>query len=194
MKNYGLKVNSPYNVNKYEERVMYTAGSVVLFESGVYKIMCDGDTYISHNLTNGLMHITCESNRDDININIKASGLIDDDNVCDVYHKVISKNQNVTMNINVKGVASDSSKIIYRSQIGGTQNSSGNGLQKADFIMLSNNSEVDAEPNLNLESNIIPTKHSVSISGLKKENIFYMNIHGLGDGESERELIEGFLC
>lgn len=192
MTNYGLKVNSKYDVSEYEERVMTTAGDVVLFESGVYKIYCDGDTFVKHNITSNLMHIICISVRDEIKINIEAVGIISD-GVSDVQHKIISKNKNVEMNIKVKSIADNDAKIIYRSSIGGVENSTGMGNQNAKFIMLSNECEIDAEPSLNLASNLIPTTHNVAISGVSKENIFYMSLHGLNNKESETELVHSFL-
>ncbi len=192
MQNYGLKVNTKYDLSEYEERVMTTAGDVVLFESGIYKIYCDGDTYIKHNITNGLLHVTCISVRDNIKINIEAIGMIGD-GVSDAYHKIISKDKNVDMNIKVKGVADNDAKIIYRSSIGGLESSTGTGNQDAKFIMLSNEVEIDAEPSLDLASNLIPTTHNVAISGVSREHMFYMNLHGLNNRESEMELVQSFL-
>ena len=198
MTTYGLKVNSKYDLNKYEERVMTTAGDVVLFESGVYKIYCDGDTFVSHNITDSLMHITCISIRDDIKINIKASGKVDgihgsEAAVSDTYHKIRIQNKNVIANIKVKGVANNNTKIIYRSSICGVENSTGMGNQDAKFIMLSNECEIDAEPSLDLASNTVPTTHNISVGGLSRDNIFYMNLHGLDNTETQLELVESFL-
>jgi Fe-S cluster assembly scaffold protein SufB len=151
------------------------------------------------------MHITCISVRDDIKINIVANGKVGDvigggeaaakkdDVTCDVYHKIISQNKNVEMNINAKAVTDGDSKIIYRSSIGGLQNSTGAGSQNAKFIMLGDGVEIDAEPSLDLETNNIPTSHNVSIGGFENKNIFYMNLHGLDEKESKDMLVEAFL-
>jgi hypothetical protein len=192
MTNYGLKVNSKYDLSEYEERVMTTAGDVVLFEAGVYKIYCDGDTFVKHNIINNLMHITCISVRDDIKINIEAAGIIND-GISDVHHKIICRNKNVYMTIKVKSALDNDVKIIYRSSIGGVENSTGVGKQDAKFIMLSNECEIDAEPSLDLASNLIPTTHNVAMSGVSKESIFYMSLHGLNNKESEIELVQSFL-
>ena len=198
MTNYGLKVNTNYNLSDYNEKVMTTAGDVVLFESGVYKIYCDGDIFVKHNIVNGLMHVTCISVRDNIKINIEASGCVRGgeaaaSSVSDIYHKIISQNKDVIMNIKVKGVADNDAKIVYRSSIGGVESSTGMGSQDAKFIMLSNEVEIDAEPSLDLASNLILTTHNVAISGVSKEHMFYMNLHGLNNKESEIELVQSFL-
>lgn len=191
MQKYGLKVASPYE--KKEETVITGHGDIVLTETGVYRIKCIGDTYVHHNVTNNMMHVTCESAKDDIEIHIKSNGQVNDGEVADVYHSIIAKHKNVKTNIESRGVANGTGRIIYRSSLGSLESSSGEGKQSGKFLILDNNAEVDAEPSLDIASDTFPTTHAVSVSGIDNEKLFYMKSAGLSQKEAEDEIVSGFL-
>ncbi len=207
MTSYGLKINTEYNLSDYKERIMTTAGDVVLFESGVYKIYCDGDTFIKHNITDVLMHITCISVRDDIKINIEARGEVGgassagakESIVSDIYHQVISHNKNVEVNINTKGIVSGDAKIIYRSNIKNyfgenlKEIGSGTGNQKAEFLKMSDMSEVDAEPSIDILGDNFKSSHSFSVTHISVEKKNYLALHGYNDVDIEKEVKDSFL-
>jgi hypothetical protein len=208
MTNYGLKVNSKYDLNSYQEKIMTAGGDVVLFESGIYKIYCDGDIFIKHNITSSLMHIKCVSVRDDIKINIECVGKIVEEGsenknenknltaVCDIYHEVLVKNKNVEVNINAKGVVSGDAKIIYRSKIINYENGmigTGTGKQKAEFLKMSDESEVDAEPMLDIMGDGFKSSHSFSVTHINEEKRNYLALHGYENSEIEKEIVESFL-
>ncbi len=203
MTNYGLKVNTKYNLKDYEEKVMTTAGDIVLFESGIYKIYCDGDIFIKHNITNRLIHIKCISTRDDIKINIEASGMVGgaegathEENVpricSDIYHEVSAQNKNIEVNIKTKCVVGDNAKIIYRSNIMSC-NGSGTGSQKAEFLKINDGSEVDAEPSLSILGDNFKCSHSFSVTKINEEKENYLALHGYEKEDIEKEIVESFL-
>ena len=175
---------------------MTTAGDVVLFESGIYKIYCDGDIFIKHNLTSDLMHIKCISVREDIKINIECVGKIGNEanegEVCDIYHEVLVKNKNIEVNIKAKGVVEGNAKIIYRSNIK-SEGGSGTGKQKAEFLKLSEDSEVDAEPALSILGDDFKCSHSFSVTKISEEKANYLALHGFEKEDIEKEIVESFL-
>lgn len=207
MNSYGLKVTTPYNSSNTDMNVkkIYNAfGDMVLTDAGVYEVHCTSDTFVSHNIMNKLVHVTCVSGADDININIKASGLVESDEVADLYHKIIAQNQNVKCNIECRGVVKDNSKIIYRSSLeakdyseadgkSGSGGASGAGAQSGKFLLLSNTAEVDAEPSLDIASKNFPTTHAIGVSGINKIKMWYLLARGYSEEEAEREIVEGFL-
>ena len=191
---YGLKVSTPHDLDQMPKKILHNVfGDVVLTESGVYELSCISDTYVSHNIVNGLMHITCVSHADDIKINIKANGKVDNDIVSDVYHNIIANNKNVMSKIEARAAAYDNSKIIYRSSLGASVGAGGAGTQKAHFLILSNTAEIDAEPSLDIASNTFPTSHAIGVSGVDKNKIWYLATHGYDIINGEQEIVEGFL-
>lgn len=192
MNSYGLKVTTPYD--KPEAKKIYNAfGDIVLTDSGSYEVHCISDTYINHNLINNILHITCISECDDIEISIKACGQTEGDQVADVYHKIIAKNKNVKANIECSGVAKDNSRIIYRSSLDARERASGVGKQDGEFLLLSTTAEVDTEPSLDISSKDFPTSHAIGVSGVSKLKTWYLLARGYSEKEAEREIVEGFL-
>lgn len=191
MQKYGLKVESPYATQ--EEKIIRGNGDIVITEPGRYRIFCNDDTYVHHNIVNSLIYIVCESEASDIEIKIKATGKMGSGEVADVYHQIISNNKNVSSHIESRGVAENGGRIIYRSSLAAKQNSTGEGKQSAKFIILDNTSEVDAEPSLDIESDTFPTTHAVSIGGVNEEKVFYAKLHGFSEEEAKSELVAGFL-
>lgn len=191
MQKYGLKVSSPYD--KLEEKLIHAAGDIVLAEPGSYRIVCEGDTYVHHNIVNNQISIVCESAEDDIKIEIKASGKLGTDEVADVYHKIVAKHKNVKTNINARGVVSENGRIIYRSSLAADEDATGTGNQSGKFIILDNTAEVDAEPSLDIYSDLFPTAHAIGVSGINAEKMFYMRAQGMSEDEAKSEIVTGFL-
>ena len=200
---YGLKITTPYILEQMPKKILHNVfGDVVLTESGAYELYCTSDTYVSHNIVSGLMHIKCVSAADDIKINIKANGKLKNlsydlekkEIVADVYHSIVANNKNVISKIETKGVCGDKAKIIYRSSLGASMGASGAGTQSAKFISLSSSAEIDAEPSLDIYSNTFPTSHAIGVSGFDKNKIWYLATHGYDRESSEQEIVEGFLA
>ena len=97
------------------------------------------------------------------------------------------------MDIRLKAVACDNTKIIYRSSLSGIKDASGTGNQKAEFITIGDMCEIDAEPAIDLETNNIQASHSVTVSNFSDINKFYASLHGLQISDSQDIFVEGFL-
>ena len=67
------------------------------------------------------------------------------------------------------------------------------GEQKARFLMLSKDAEVDAIPSLDISQKNVSCSHSVSVSFLKDSDLYYSQLRGLGETESSKMIVEGML-
>lgn len=197
-KNYALKLNTPHDEPEMEI-INNAKGDIVLNTGKSYKIVCEGDVNISHILENNSTHIICESNKDNININITCIYKADNGIVSDIYHKIINKNRNVRMNIIMKAVLTNNSRIIYRSSLSAIEGSTGLGEQDAKFLILDNdkggydNTEVDAIPALDIHSPDVFTEHKLSVSRINADDIFYFGLFGYDESLAEQELVNIFL-
>ncbi|MCB9798142.1 SufD family Fe-S cluster assembly protein [Candidatus Nomurabacteria bacterium] len=121
---------------------------------------------------------------------IKTCGL----GVVDIDHQAIHNGALTSSRIGCAGVAKDSSKIIYKSDIvipRGSKKALGH--QKADFLQLSAQSEVDAVPSLNVSCHDVQCSHGVSITKYKQEHIFYLTSRGMSEEEAKSLLEKGHL-
>jgi hypothetical protein len=188
---YGLKVNSPFDLTSFENVELEGRGLIELGKPGIYTIKCLDDIEIVHNLSSGLYHITCVSGKDNTKIKISSKG-INSNSSSDIYHHVINSNKNTEVEINCRGLC-DGGKIIYRSNIESTKDSSGFGKQSGKFLILSPSSEIDAIPELDNMGKEMSVSHSISIGKLNQNHLKYLNMHGFNDVEARQQLIEAFL-
>jgi len=92
-----------------------------------------------------------------------------------------------------KGVLNDSARSIFRGLIKMKENAAGSkGYQKGDTLLLSENAETDAIPNLEIDNNDVRCSHGASIGQLDKDKLFYMMTRGIGEKEAKDKLVEGF--
>jgi Fe-S cluster assembly scaffold protein SufB len=194
--NYGLKIKSSYDVSAFSKNIkhIYNAtGDIIITDSGIYYVYCEGDVTIHNNISHNLHHIICVAKQDNINIKILSTGETVSDQRADILHVIESDFKNVSMKIYTRGIATGNSKIIYRSNIIAGPNASGTGFQEAKFILMSQSSEIDAIPMLEIQNTNIPTSHNISISDFNYEHVFYYALHGYDIIETQNSLREAFL-
>ncbi len=91
------------------------------------------------------------------------------------------------------GLASDSSKIIYRGVVdmkGGIAKV--DGAQEAKFLIVSPKAEIDAIPELDIGSKEVTSSHKLSISHIRDVDLFYAKTRGIPESEARELAIEGF--
>lgn len=66
------------------------------------------------------------------------------------------------------------------------------GYQKADLLMLDDNSRAIAIPDLEIHNDEVRCSHGSTISRLEEDKIFYLQSRGLSEKQSKRKLVEGF--
>jgi len=111
----------------------------------------------------------------------------------DIYSVTKHNAKNATSNMFTRGVVKDKSKALYRGLVNVGTNAFGtNGYQKEDVLILSEDAEADAIPNLEINNNEVKCSHGVSIGKIDEEQIFYLMSRGIPENEAKKEIIEGF--
>ncbi len=118
--------------------------------------------------------------------------------LCDVSCIINHNANNTKSKINIRGITEIEGKIISRSNLIVKENIKGvDGEEKVKFIFVSDEGEkageIDAIPNLDISSHEVKVSHAMSISKIKKADIFYAGLHSLSEKESEKLFIESFL-
>lgn len=113
---------------------------------------------------------------------------------CEVNHNA----DNTKSSINIRGIAEANGKIISRTNIYVKEGVRGvEGEEKCKYIFVVDESgnvgEIDTIPNLDINSHEVKVSHAVSISKIKKADIFYAGLHAFSEKESEKLFEETFL-
>jgi Fe-S cluster assembly scaffold protein SufB len=189
MQKYGLKISSEFDLTNKKQIV--ADGDIAIQENGVFEVVCNSDTKISHTVESGLSHIYAVSNANGISITIDSN--LKADKNFDVYHEILAKNEGVKSLINMNAVLFDNSKLIYRSNLAAEDSSSGTGNQKAKVLYIGESAEADVIPGLDIRSDKFKTSHAVSVSCFDKKEKFYLSLHGFDDTGAENFIIDSFL-
>ena len=94
----------------------------------------------------------------------------------------------------IKGVLEDNSKAVYQGKIfvnSKAQKTDGYQLSKA--ILLDENTEFDAKPELEIYADDVKCSHGSASGNLNENLIFYLQTRGLNYQEAKKLLINGFL-
>ncbi len=114
--------------------------------------------------------------------------------VSDITQNIFHESDETRSEIFTRGIARDSSKIIYRAGADlpkGLNNISGH--EDARFLALSVGAEIDAIPILLVATPHVSSSHALSISSIRPEDLFYAESRGLTEDESRSFITEGFL-
>jgi Fe-S cluster assembly scaffold protein SufB len=186
-RNYGLKINTKFEENEISKKTkIINIDEAKHFEFREENFESD---FLSHTV---------------INLNVEGSSVEfvgrykANKSFCDVLCDVSHNANNTKSKINIRGIAEIEGKIISRSNLIVPENIKGvEGEEKVKFIFVSdengNTGEIDAIPNLDISSHEVKVSHALSISKIKKADIFYANLHGLSEKESEKLFKESFL-
>jgi Fe-S cluster assembly scaffold protein SufB len=120
------------------------------------------------------------------------------DSLCDVSCIVNHNASHTKSKINVRGIADVNGKIISRSNILVTENIKRVvGEEKVKFIFVTDENgqtgEIDTIPNLDIASHEVVVSHAMSVSKIKKADIWYAGLHGASEKEAEKSFEESFL-
>ena len=187
MTNYALKINTKFT----EEEIVKATKVINCDEAKEYKFREENfeNDFISHTT---------------INLNVEGASVEfvgrykANKSLCDISC-IINHNAPRTKSvINLRGVAEAEGKIISRSNIIVPENIKGvEGEEKIKFIFVVDEDgmagEIDAIPNLDISSHEVRVSHAMSISKIKKADIFYAGLHSLSEKESEKLFEESFL-
>ena len=146
---------------------------------------------------NFLSHIIINLNHKNSSVNFKGR-YKSQNNLCDVFCEVRHNADNTKSNLDIKGISSENGKIISRSNIFVREDIKNvDGFEKAKFLYVVDENqkagEIDAIPNLDIFSNEVKVGHAMSIAKIKKEDIWYLNLHGEDKFSAEKEFENIFL-
>ena len=114
------------------------------------------------------------------------------------HHEIMTCINHITENTKsyqlIKSVLDDASKSVYQGKIfvnSEAQKTDGYQLSKA--ILLSENSEFNAKPELEIYADDVKCSHGSASGNLNQDSIFYLMSRGLDYKQSKELLINGFL-
>ena len=188
--NYGLKINTNFS----EEEIVKNTKVINIDEAKHFEFKennlenFDKD-FISHTVIN----LNVEGASCEFIGRYKANK-----SLCDMSCIVNHNANNTKSKINIKGIAEVEGKIISRSNIIVKENIKNiEGEEKVKFIFVVDENEkageIDAIPNLDISNHEVKVSHALSISKIKKADIFYAGLHSLSEKESEKLFEESFL-
>lgn len=111
-----------------------------------------------------------------------------------VSHTIFHKAPHTTSTILMRGIAQDTSKMVYHSVIDMDAHVDGAvGSQKADVLIASPKASVEAVPDLAIRHHAVRCSHGVSITKLQDISLFYLTSRGLSEEEAKQALLNGHM-
>jgi len=124
-----------------------------------------------------------------------SQGIIfgDNEQCFDVNTETIHTASRTKCNMMTKVVLNDNAKAVYRGLVRVNPKAvKCEGYQKNDTILLSENAEADAVPNLEIENNDVKCSHGATISQIDEGKLFYMMSRGIDEKSAKKQIVEGF--
>lgn len=113
----------------------------------------------------------------------------------DLYQNVTHSASNTHSELRTRGALMDTAKTIYRGLVRVEKGTKGCvGHQKEDTLLLGDKAEIDAVPNLEIETEDVRCGHSASVGRIDKDKLFYLMSRGLDEAAARKFLVEGFFA
>ena len=185
--NYGLKINTAFSNEEIAK-----ATKVINIDK-VEHLELREENFANDFLSHTVINLNVEGASVEFIGRYKANK-----SLCDVSCIINHNANNTKSKINIRGISEEEGKIISRSNIIVPENISKiEGEEKVKFIFVIDEDgkagEIDAIPNLDISSHEVRVSHAMSISKIKKADIFYAGLHSLSEKESEKLFEESFL-
>lgn len=98
-----------------------------------------------------------------------------------------------TSNTYARGVASETSRAVYRGMIKIQRGAHGSSAdQNGHAMLLGNHAHIDAIPGLEIDADDVIAGHGATVGQIDPEQLFYLMARGLPEAEARRLIIEGF--
>ena len=188
---YGLKINTDFDEDKIKNNTR-----IININDKEHKIIKE-EYLTSKNKENFISHTI-------INLNVEGASIEfigryrGNENLIDVFCKVHHNADNTKSIINIRSIAETGSKIISRTDIFVKENVKGvEGEEKCKYVFVvdedGNTGEIDTIPALDINSSEVRVSHAVSISKIKKADIWYAGLNAFKKEEAEKFFKENFL-
>jgi Fe-S cluster assembly protein SufD len=112
------------------------------------------------------------------------------DNTTDIRHAAPETTSSETY----KGVLDDQAHGVFQGRITvhpGAQKIDGHQLNKT--ILLSDRTEMDTKPELEIYADDVKCSHGATVGELDENAVFYLRTRGIGLAEARQMLVEGFI-
>lgn len=111
----------------------------------------------------------------------------------DMLGQAIHEAKETLSKVSGKGVVKNNSKALYRGNIFMKKNApKSEGGQKGEILILDNQAEADAIPQLLIDNNDVKCSHAVAIGRIDREKLFYLMTRGVTEEEAKNEVVKGF--
>ena len=92
-----------------------------------------------------------------------------------------------------RGALNQNAKALYRGLVKIHKEApESNGFQKEDTLLLSEEAEANAVPNLEIDNNNVKCSHGTTIGQIDHEKLFYLMSRGLSEQKAKRKAVEAF--
>ncbi len=111
----------------------------------------------------------------------------------DIYSASIHQGEETKSDILMKGVLKDKAKGLYRGLVKIDEKARGSdGYQKEEVLLLGEEAEANAIPNLEIKNEEVRCTHGASVGSISGEKLFYLMSRGLSREDATKIIVEGF--
>ena len=182
LKNYKIDNNSNSNIKYYFNNINQGTNSVAeIF------LLSSGSEFIKN-------EINCNLNGKYASVFVNGVLILDETKHHEIKTNINHLVENTKSYQLIKSVLEDESKAVYQGKIfvdSKAQKTDGYQLSKA--ILLNDNTEFNAKPELEIYADDVKCSHGSSSGSLNEDSIFYLMSRGLNYKEAKKLLINGFL-
>jgi len=137
--------------------------------------------------------VSTELNGEGAETNIVGAFFGHDDQHFDIDSKVWHRAEHTTADLVMRGVIDDVARSVYEGiQDVGAGAWDTNSYQRENTLMLSDESEADASPQLIINNHDTEASHSATVGQVDQEDLFYMTSRGVDERSARDMLVEGF--
>jgi len=111
----------------------------------------------------------------------------------DLYSASVHNAEGTKSDILMKGVLKDKAKGLYRGLVKIDANArKADGYQKEEVLLLGEEAEADAIPNLEINNEEVRCTHGASVGNISSGKLFYLMSRGLSKEDATKIIVEGF--
>jgi len=110
-----------------------------------------------------------------------------------LYTKAVHFAPHTESNLFTRGVVNGTARALSRGLIAIKSNASASkGYEKQDALILSEEAEADAIPNLEIENYDVKCSHGSSVGQIDPESMYYLMSRGLSEDDAKKLIIMGY--
>jgi len=124
---------------------------------------------------------------------IKSFSLTKGLGICDMYTENHHEAEHTKSDIVTRSVMSDNSKTLSRGLVSiGQKAAHSEGYEQQDALILSNDAEADAIPNLEIHNHDVKCSHGSTVGRVDEEKLFYLMARGVSETKAKNLIVRGY--